>query len=77
MSASMMAEASHNELEDFATLIPWRRSRLRHAGFGARLAGDLAADIRYDLHSLLALVERGCPPALAARICAPLEPDRS
>jgi hypothetical protein len=27
-----------------------------------------------DLHALLELVDRGCPPALAARILAPLEP---
>ena len=26
----------------------------------------------YDLHALIELVERGCPPALAIRILAPL-----
>jgi hypothetical protein len=26
-----------------------------------------------DLHALIGLVERGCPPPLAARILAPLE----
>jgi hypothetical protein len=26
-----------------------------------------------DLHELIELVERGCPPALAARILAPLD----
>lgn len=71
----MMAELSHDELQDWATLIPWRRSRLRHAGFGPRLAGELAADTRYDLHAILDLVDRGCPRVLAARICAPLDPD--
>ena len=69
----MMAE-THHALQDWTTLIPWRRSRLRHAGFDARLAGQLAADLRYDLHAVLDLVDRGCPPLLAARICAPLEP---
>jgi hypothetical protein len=68
----MMAETSHNELQDWTSLIPWRRSRLRHAGFDTQLAGEVAVDMRYDLHSVLDLVDRGCPPRLAARICAPL-----
>jgi hypothetical protein len=29
-----------------------------------------------DLHALIELVERGCPPVLAARILAPLEHER-
>jgi hypothetical protein len=29
---------------------------------------------RYDLHQLIELVEQGCPPELAVRILAPLEP---
>ena len=33
----------------------------------------LARDPRYDLHALIELVERGCPPELAVRILAPLE----
>ena len=70
-----MAETSHSERHDWATLVPWRRSRLRHAGFDAPLAGKLAADLRYDLPAVLRLVERGCPPHLAARICAPLDLD--
>jgi len=63
-------------LEDCATMVPWRRSRLRHAGFGARLAGELASDLRYDVPELLELAERGCPPGLAVRIVAPLEGPR-
>jgi hypothetical protein len=49
----------------------WRAERLRAAGFDLELAGKLAVDHRYDLHALIELVERGCPPALAARILAP------
>jgi hypothetical protein len=60
-------------LEDCASMVPWRRSQLRHAGFGARLAGEIAGDLRYDLPALLDLAERGCPPRLAVRILAPLE----
>jgi hypothetical protein len=37
---------------------------------------DLAGDCAIDLHALLELVDHGCPPALAARILAPLEADR-
>lgn len=51
----------------------WRRQRLLRAGFGAGLATGVAADPAYDLHSLIELVERGCPPPLAIRILAPLE----
>jgi hypothetical protein len=49
----------------------WRVELLRHAGFGEAPALELAADERVDLHDLLALVDRGCPPDLAARIVAP------
>jgi hypothetical protein len=49
----------------------WRRARLLRAGFEPELAAALAADERIDLHDLLDLVDRGCPPELAARILAP------
>ena len=54
----------------------WRRGRLERAGFDPPLADVLAADRRTDVHALLELVDHGCPPALAARILAPLEPPR-
>jgi hypothetical protein len=50
----------------------WRRRRLAAAGFEPELAAELAAEPAVDLHELLVLVDRGCPPALAARILAPL-----
>jgi hypothetical protein len=56
-----------------ATIAAWRRDQLVRAGFGLRDARRLARDPRYDLHSLLGLVERGCPPELAMRILAPLD----
>jgi hypothetical protein len=70
-----MAHASR-QTEDWATMLPWRRSRLRRAGFDARLAAELGADLRYDLHAILELTDRGCPPPLAARILAPIDPPR-
>jgi hypothetical protein len=51
----------------------WRRAQLVDSGFPALLAGTLARDGRYDLHRLIELVERGCPPGLAVRILAPLD----
>ena len=53
----------------------WRRCRLLEAGFPAETAERLAADRRFDLHALLELVDRGCPPLLAVRIVDPLETD--
>lgn len=43
------------------------------AGFTHQLASELAADPRFDLHAALELVDRGCPPHLAARILAPID----
>jgi hypothetical protein len=51
----------------------WRRRRLAAAGFEPELAAELATEPAVDLHELLVLVDRGCPPALAARILAPLD----
>ena len=59
-----------------ATLDPvvaWRARRLREAGLSPMLAEKLAVDGAYDIHALLELVDRGCPPELAVRILAPLE----
>jgi hypothetical protein len=54
-------------------VIRWRREQLAAAGFSLPLAARIADDRRYDLHALIELVERGCPPELATRILAPLE----
>jgi len=54
-------------------LVEWRRELLVEAGFPRVLAVRLACDARWDLHELIDLVERGCPPALAVRVLAPLE----
>lgn len=49
-------------------VVRWRRQRLVSAGFGDELAAALALERGVDLHAILDLVDRGCPPALAARI---------
>ena len=54
-------------------IVSWRRGQLVQTGFSGALAARVADDLAYDLHALIELVERGCPPALAARILAPLD----
>jgi hypothetical protein len=62
-------------LQEAIGLAHWRAEHLRAAGFDNALARRLALDRRYDIHALIELVERGCPPPLAARILSPLEPE--
>jgi hypothetical protein len=50
----------------------WRERTLVSAGFDGELAARIARDGDVDLHALLELVDRGCPPHLAFRILAPL-----
>ena len=73
----MRRRLPHPEVNDpeSAGVVAWRRRRLERAGFDADLAEAMAADGRIDLHEVLELVERGCPPDLAARILAPLDAD--
>jgi hypothetical protein len=56
-----------------AELRRWRVDRLVAAGFELGLADRVAADARFDIHALIELTERNCPPELACRILAPLE----
>ena len=62
--------------QEAAKVVAWRRARLRHAGFDPALAEALSREPGVDLHALTELVERGCPPPLAARILAPLDHER-
>ena len=49
----------------------WRCEQLARAGFPLPLARRLSRERGTDLHALIKLVERGCPPYLALRILAP------
>jgi hypothetical protein len=60
-------------VDDRAHWVRWRIRRLISAGFPIDLAQRLARTDRIELHRLLELVDRGCPPELAARILAPLD----
>jgi hypothetical protein len=53
---------------DEELIFAWRFEQLQRVGFDSELAGDLAACAEVDLHDATELVERGCPPVLAARI---------
>jgi hypothetical protein len=70
---SMRRQAGSATYSDLA----WREARLRVAGFEWEAASYLARDDAVDLHALLELVDRGCPPHLAARILAPLDSERT
>jgi hypothetical protein len=50
----------------------WRHDRLIDAGFAEPSALRLSVTPGVDLHALLNLVDRGCPPELAVRILGPL-----
>jgi hypothetical protein len=62
-----------NRHDSSAAVVEWRRERLLEAGIAEDMAANLAWDCDIDLHDLLGLIERGCPPDLAARILAPLD----
>jgi hypothetical protein len=57
----------------FESVVAWRVRRLLAAGFTHELAERVARDCAFDLHALIDLTERGCPPQLAVRILSPLE----
>lgn len=62
---------------DEPKVVAWRAEQLLRVGIDPAPAAELAQDPSVDLHALLELVDRGCPPHLAARILAPLDHDVS
>jgi hypothetical protein len=66
-----MGNAVHERRRD--EVGAWRDLQLRQAGFPSELAARLGRERRYDVHALIELAERGCEPALAARILAPID----
>ncbi len=73
----MSAMSIHERAINFNPLpnavVGWCSQRLREAGLPGELAWRVAADCAYDVHEVLELVDRDCPPELALRILAPLE----
>jgi hypothetical protein len=66
----MQAQFQTYELEP---VVRWRHDQLVAEGFSELIALHLAYDQRWDLHDLLELRTRGCPPELAVRILAPID----
>jgi hypothetical protein len=64
-------------VEPGGNLAAWREQRLLRTGVEPELAAELAADCALDLRAMLELIERGCPPTLAARILAPFDHERN
>ena len=72
-SPNSAGDSAGDSTADHERWVRWREGRLLKAGFGPDLADVLAHQEQVDLHELLKLVDRGCPPHLAARILAPLD----
>ena len=54
-------------------VVAWRRGQLLKAGFDRRRAERIARNCGFDLHAILDLVAKRCPPRLAESILVPLE----
>jgi hypothetical protein len=54
--------------DEAAEVLAWRFDALCRSGFDLDAAALIAANVEVDLHRAVQLVDRGCPPALAARI---------
>lgn len=73
---SSRAERSRKPATARSGIAAWREERLLRAGVHPELAAAIAADCAIDLHAMIDLIERGCPPRLAARILAPLDEEQ-
>jgi hypothetical protein len=67
----MQTKTTNAQVRDEVTA--WRCEQLVRSGLAPTLAARTAGNAKYDLHALIELVERGCEPALAVRILAPVE----
>jgi hypothetical protein len=54
--------------DEAAEVLAWRFDALCRSGFDLDAAALIAANVEVDLHEAVQLVDRGCPPPLAARI---------
>jgi hypothetical protein len=62
-------EAAVQQMEDEdLAILAWRMNTLDRAGYSEIDVVLLASSREVDLHLAVDLVERGCPPATAARI---------
>ena len=66
-----MASQTGHKRANAERYVDWRARCLRNAGFERSAAERIGRESAWDLHALLGLVDRGCPPELAERILAP------
>ena len=55
-------------VDEAAEVLAWRFDALCRSGYDVDAAAVLAANVEIDLHTAVELVQRGCPPKVAARI---------
>ena len=55
-------------VDEAGEVLAWRFDTLCRCGFDLDAAAVIAANVEVDLHRAVDLVERGCPPDIAARI---------
>jgi hypothetical protein len=58
-------------------VVIWRREQLVRSGLPLSMATRAAKNAGYDLHALIELLGRHCPPELAIRILAPIESENA
>ena len=64
---------TEDQRSETAMTVRWRRDQLVACGVPARMAAALARNPTCDVHQMIDLVERGCPPHLAVRILWPFD----
>ena len=62
------AQLEYLRVDEPAEVLVWRFDTLCRSGYDRDAAAVLAANVAVDLHDAVDLVQRGCPPELAARI---------
>ena len=62
------AQLEYLRVDEPAEVLVWRFDVLCRSGYDRDAAAVLAANVGVDLHAAVDLVQRGCPPKLAARI---------
>jgi hypothetical protein len=63
-----MTAAETQERTELDRVESWRQEELERAGYGVAAARELAQRHDVDLHSAVALLQRGCPQEVALQI---------
>ena len=63
-----MTAAEVRDRDEIERVERWRQDELERAGYSRDAARDIARKHEVDLHVAVEMIERGCPPELAAKI---------